>query len=171
MASAVKRRVAISPLGAADSADFIAAASASRKLHARWVAPPLTADAFHERLARLSPPQHHVFAIRRIDGGALVGCADVTQVVRGSFLSAYLAYYAFSGHERQGLMTEGLRLVVRHAFGPLGLHRLEANIQPDNAASIALVRACGFAKEGYSPRYLKIRGRWKDHERWAILAD
>jgi ribosomal-protein-alanine N-acetyltransferase len=67
-------------------------------------------------------------------------------------------------------MCNGLRAVVRHAFAKLKLHRLEANIQPTNVASIALVQACGFTKEGYSPRYLKIGGRWRDHERWAILA-
>jgi hypothetical protein len=50
------------------------------------------------------------------------------------------------------------------------LHRLEANIQPANLASIAVVRKCGFKKEGFSPKYLKIPGRWKDHERWAIVA-
>ena len=59
---------------------------------------------------------------------------------------------------------------LQHAFKSMKLHRLEANIQPGNAASIALVRSCGFSKEGYSPRYLKIGGRWRDHERWAILA-
>jgi ribosomal-protein-alanine N-acetyltransferase len=68
-------------------------------------------------------------------------------------------------------MTEGLKQVTRYGFGSLGLHRLEANIQPENVASIALVRACGFRKEGYSPRYLKVRGRWRDHERWALLSD
>ena len=67
-------------------------------------------------------------------------------------------------------MREGLQAVVRHAFKTLKLHRLEANIQPGNARSIALVKACGFRKEGYSPRYLKIAGRWRDHERWAIVA-
>jgi ribosomal-protein-alanine N-acetyltransferase len=75
-----------------------------------------------------------------------------------------------AGQERQGFMREGLRAVTRHAFNRLGLHRLEASIQPGNAASIALARSCGFAKEGYSPRYLKLGGRWRDHERWAILA-
>ena len=67
-------------------------------------------------------------------------------------------------------MSEGLRAVVRHAFKSLKLHRLEASIQPDNAASIALVQACGFSQEGFSPRYLKIAGRWRDHQRWAIVA-
>ena len=90
--------------------------------------------------------------------------------MRGVFLSGDLGYYAFAGHERQGLMHEGVSRVVRHAFGPLKLHRLEANIQPANLASIALVRSCGFTREGYSPRYLKLRGRWRDHERWARLA-
>ena len=62
-------------------------------------------------------------------------------------------------------MRAGLTAVVRHTFRTLRLHRLEANIQPGNAPSIALVKTCGFALEGFSPRYLKIGGRWRDHER------
>jgi Acetyltransferase (GNAT) domain len=62
-------------------------------------------------------------------------------------------------------------IVVRHAFGALGLHRLEANIQPANRRSIRLVRRAGFRREGFSRRYLKIFGRWRDHERWAITAE
>jgi len=95
---------------------------------------------------------------------------NLSNIVRGLFQSGYLGYYAFAGYERRGYMTQGLEAVVRHAFKTLKLHRLEANIQPGNVASIALVRACGFEKEGYSPRYLKIGGRWRDHERWAIRA-
>jgi ribosomal-protein-alanine N-acetyltransferase len=68
-------------------------------------------------------------------------------------------------------MSEGIRLVLRHAFGAQGLHRIEANIQPGNVASARLVERIGFRKEGFSPRYLKIRGRWRDHDRWAILAE
>jgi ribosomal-protein-alanine N-acetyltransferase len=72
---------------------------------------------------------------------------------------------------RTGLMTEALRAAACYAFNDLGLHRLEANIQPDNLASIALVRRVGFKQEGFSPRYLRINGEWRDHERWALLAD
>ncbi|MEO6293613.1 MAG: GNAT family protein [Burkholderiaceae bacterium] len=90
--------------------------------------------------------------------------------ILGQFCSAYLGFYAFAGQERQGFMGEGLQAVTQHAFKTLQLHRLEANIQPDNAASIALVTVCGFAKEGFSPHYLKIADQWRDHERWAILA-
>ena len=68
-------------------------------------------------------------------------------------------------------MEAGLRAMLREAFGRLGLHRLEANIQPDNARSIALVGRLGFRLEGLSPGYLKIRGDWRDHERWALTRE
>jgi [ribosomal protein S5]-alanine N-acetyltransferase len=163
-------RVTISTLSPADCAEFVAAAAASKRLHSPWVSPPVTSAAFQARIKRMQPPINYAFAIRTRNDGALIGYADVTNVVRGLFLSAYVSYYAFQGYERQGLMTEGLQLVIRHAFGKLRLHRLEANIQPGNVPSIALMRACGFSKEGYSPKYLKIRGRWRDHERWALIS-
>ena len=99
-----------------------------------------------------------------------VGVFNITNIVRRCFQSAYLGNYAFAGHQGQGLMQEGMQAVVKHAFGVLKLHRLEANIQPANQASLALVEACGFCREGFSPHYLKIGGRWRDHERWAINA-
>lgn len=171
MAEGVRAAVRIAPLGLSDEAEFLAAVLASRALHVPWVSPPATRSAFRARVRRLAGPEHLGFTVRRADTGALVGVVEVTNIVRGVFRSAYLGYYAFAGHERQGLMTAGLRRVARHAFRQLRLHRLEANIQPGNAASIALVKACGFRLEGFSPRYLKLRGRWRDHERWALLAD
>jgi ribosomal-protein-alanine N-acetyltransferase len=68
-------------------------------------------------------------------------------------------------------MGEAIQLVLREAFLELRLHRLEANIQPGNQASLALAKSAGFKREGFSPRYLKISGRWRDHERWALLAE
>jgi len=68
-------------------------------------------------------------------------------------------------------MRMGFELVLAKAFRKLKLHRLEANIQPANHASRRLVKRLGFTREGLSPRYLKIAGRWRDHERWALLSD
>ena len=65
-------------------------------------------------------------------------------------------YYAVADQEGRGRMSAGLCATLDHAFGALELHQVEANIQPDNPSSIALVRRAGFRKEGYSPRYLKI---------------
>jgi len=151
--------------------EFLAAVRRSRALHAVWVAAPGTEAAYRAYVRRARTPSHVGYLIRLRRTRELVGVAGVSEIVRGAFRSAYLGYYAFTPHEGQGLMREGLSLVIRQAFGRLGLHRLEANIQPGNRASRRLVRALGFRREGFSPRYLKIRGRWRDHERWALLAD
>ena len=162
--------IRIRPPLADDEAAFLAAARRSRPLHRPWTTAPDTPAKFVVWLERMRAPGNHPFLVCRGDSGELVGVVNLTNVVLGAFCSGYLGYYAFAGHERRGFMRRGLRAVIRHAFGPLKLHRVEANIQPANAASIALVRSCGFSREGFSPRYLKIGGRWRDHERWALLA-
>lgn len=154
----------------ADGAAFVEAVRKSRAIHHPWVAPPDSPEAFRAYLARARQPNHHAFLVCRADTDALAGVVNISNVVPEPLSGGFLSYYVFAGHERQGLMREGLQAVMRHAFDVLRLHRLEANIQPANEASIALVRSVGFAKEGYSPRYLKIGGEWRDHERWAILA-
>lgn len=166
-----RRQTRLTALGGDDEDDFLAGVAASKTLHGHWVSPPSDAVGFRRLLARLNAPGNRGFAVRRRDTTALAGYVELTQIVQGALCSAYLGYYVFAGHERQGLMKEALLSVVRLAFTELGLHRLEANMQPGNTASVALVRACGFAREGYSPRYLKIRGRWRDHERWGRVAD
>ncbi len=171
MTQRVRARVLVRPPAPGDARDFLAAVRRSRALHRPWISAPDTPAKFRAYALRMAEPANRGYLVCRRDDGALVGVFNLTNIVRGPFRSGYLGYYAFAGHERQGLMSEGLRAVVRHAFRQLKLHRLEANIQPANVASIALVAACGFRKEGYSPRYLKIGGRWRDHERWAILAD
>jgi [ribosomal protein S5]-alanine N-acetyltransferase len=153
-----------------DQREFLALAKASRAFHSSWISAPDTPAQFRAYLACMSHPENAAFLVCLRGSGQIVGVINLTHIVRGVFRSGYLGFYAFSGFERKGLMHDGLRAVVRHAFDKLKLHRLEANIQPGNVASIALVTACGFSKEGYSPRYLKIGGRWRDHERWAILA-
>lgn len=164
-------RVLLRDVQPGDAHAFLAAARASRSLHHPWLEAPCTPSQFSTLLARTAQSDQHTLLVCRRNDGALVGVIRISNIVRGAFRSGYLSYYVFAGHERQGLMREAMELAVRHAFGKLHLHRVEANIQPSNAASRALVRACGFSLEGWSPRYLKINGRWRDHERWARLAD
>jgi ribosomal-protein-alanine N-acetyltransferase len=111
------------------------------------------------------------FVARDIASGDIAGVTNLSQVFLKGFQSAYLSYYGMAAFAGRGLMTEALRMTVVYAFAEIGLHRLEANIQPANRRSIALVERIGFRKEGFSPRYLKIDGVWCDHERWALLAD
>jgi [ribosomal protein S5]-alanine N-acetyltransferase len=111
-----------------------------------------------------------LFACRREDD-ALVGVFDLSQIFHGIMQSGYLGYYALAPFARRGYMRDGLELMLRYAFRTLRLHRVESNIQPANRRSIALVRRAGFIREGYSRRYLKIDGRWRDHERWALLVE
>jgi [ribosomal protein S5]-alanine N-acetyltransferase len=155
----------------ADEDDFLAAMRASRQAHRPWLYPPQTPAAYAAYLERLATDTKFGYLARRADDGAIVGWLNVSEIVRGSLNSAYLGYGGVAAHAGQGYMTEAVRLVLREAFTTLRLHRLEANIQPGNTASLRLVERCGFAREGFSPRYLKVGGRWRDHERWAILAE
>jgi ribosomal-protein-alanine N-acetyltransferase len=150
--------------------EFLAASRQSRTLHGRWTAAPRTTAEFDAYLKRARSKARLAYWV--ITGrGELAGVIHINEIVRGSFGSGYLGYYAFAPHHRQGYMTQGLVEVLREAFGVQGLHRLEANIQPENKASRALVQRLGFRLEGFSPRYLKIAGRWRDHERWAITIE
>lgn len=154
-----------------DRQEIIARNRTSYRLHRGWVAPPKDDTAFTAWMTRLKEPWVKGLLVCRLQDGAIVGVFMLNQIVRRLFQSAYLGYYAEHPFEGQGYMTEGLQLVLRHVFTSMKLHRLEANIQPENAASIALVKHAGFRLEGSSPRYLKIGGRWRDHQRWAMLID
>jgi ribosomal-protein-alanine N-acetyltransferase len=150
--------------------EFLAAVARSHKLHRHWAAPPNTATAFKDSLDRLKS-ERHIGHWVCTEAGELAGVININEIVRGSFCSGYLGYYAFVPHNGHGYMKRGLSAVLTEAFLRYGLHRLEANIQPDNEASRRLVQRSGFRLEGFSPRYLKLAGRWRDHERWAITIE
>ncbi len=164
-------RVELRGLTAADREPFIAAMRASRRLHRPWISPPTSSEEFSVLLNRCRDASFEFMLACRPEDGAIVGYFDISQIVRGPLQSAYLGYGGVADHARQGYMGAALRLVLARAFGELALHRLEANIQPGNEPSLALVRRAGFVKEGFSERYLKIGGRWRDHERWAIRSE
>ncbi len=156
---------------AGDRDEFISLMVASRSFHRPWATAPVDGDRFATYLTDSRRPDFEAMLVCRRGDLAILGFFNLSQIVRRSLQSAYLGYAVgqpFAGH---GYMREGIELVLRHAFQDLRLHRIEANIQPENHASIALARGAGFRREGFSPRYLKIAGRWRDHERWAILAD
>ena len=141
---------------------------ASRELHHPWISPPLTDRAFAHYHARTRRDDHEGLLVSKRDDDRIAGVINLNNVVRGSFLSASLGYYVGAPYLGQGLMRSGLGLAVDFAFTNLGLHRLEANIQPANLRSLKLVADCGFTREGNSAEFLFIEGRWRDHERWAI---
>ncbi|HEU4618279.1 MAG TPA: GNAT family protein [Gammaproteobacteria bacterium] len=151
--------------------EFLGAVERSRALHATYVAPPRTPEEYRAYLLRQRGEGQESFFVLAPEDRGLAGVININEIVRHSFQSGSLGYYAFEPYAGRGLMREGLRIVVGLAFKQLGLHRLEANIQPGNERSIALVASLGFRLEGLSPRFLKIAGRWRDHLRWAILAD
>jgi ribosomal-protein-alanine N-acetyltransferase len=167
----VGARVGLRVLDRADREEFLALARESRELHRPWTYPPERADQFDDLFARSRRDDFVCLLAIALDPGAIAGVFTISQIVRGAFQSAYLGYYANARYAGQGLMREAMDQVLDHSFGPLALHRLEANIQPGNGPSIALARGAGFRLEGFSPRYLLIGGQWRDHERYAITVD
>jgi ribosomal-protein-alanine N-acetyltransferase len=164
-------RVTINEVSADDRHDLIAANLASIHAHEPWVYPFRDDAGFLAYLARCRDGRSQGFVAREDDTGHVVGVINLSEIVRGSFQNAYMGYYAAAWAQGRGLMCEAVGLVLDRAFGQLGLHRIEANIQPGNTRSLALVRRLGFRREGLSRRYLLIGGEWRDHERWAILSD
>jgi ribosomal-protein-alanine N-acetyltransferase len=141
---------------------------ASQGLHRPWAYPPTTPQAYDLLMERVTDPRYEPLLARRRSDGAIVGFFNLGEIVRGYLQNAFLGYNAVAAHAGQGYMSEALQLVLARAFDEIGLHRVEANIQPGNHRSINLVKRAGFVREGFSERYLQVGGQWRDHERWAI---
>jgi [ribosomal protein S5]-alanine N-acetyltransferase len=163
----------------ADAAEFIAGVKRSRGVHGTWGHPPSTPARYAAFVRRYGgfaagdpgAATHAGFLVCRRADDAIVGVFSIGEIVRGLLRSAYLGYYAFAPYAGAGYMAEGLELVLHAAFRMLKLHRIEANVQPANRRSLALVRRAGFRREGFSRRYVKIAGRWRDHVRMALLIE
>jgi ribosomal-protein-alanine N-acetyltransferase len=171
MAEPAQARVILRAPAAADGPALIALNRASRGLHHPWVAPPTTDEAYEAYLGRCARDDVAGLLVCGAADGAIMGAITLSQIFYGPLQSAYMGYYIGAPFAGQGYMGEALGLALNHAFGPLRLHRVEANIQPGNGASIALACRLGFTREGFSRRYLFIDGDWRDHERFAMLAE
>jgi ribosomal-protein-alanine N-acetyltransferase len=171
--TAIGQRVHLRPPQHSDEAAFLKAARASRAMHGRWAKAPSTRAEFTAFVNRYggNVPAHAGFLVLRNADEALCGVFNFSEIVRNAFQSTYLGYFAFAPHHGGGYMTEGLALALDIAFRKLRLHRVEVNVQPTNRRSLNLVERLGFTREGYSCRYVKIAGRWRDHVRFAMLAE
>jgi ribosomal-protein-alanine N-acetyltransferase len=161
----------IEPIQAKHETAFLEACRRSARHPHPWIAPPRTTRGFRQHLARYQAVNQASYVALADRDNALIGCVHLNEIVHGALESAYLAYFVFVPYQGQGWMPAILTQVIDTAFEQYGLHRLEANIQPENHRSKALVEQLDFRLEGFSPRYLKIGGRWRDHERYAITVE
>jgi [ribosomal protein S5]-alanine N-acetyltransferase len=177
---AESERVRVGTVEPGDLASYPLAVEQSRTRLSQWN--PVDPDDLGRHLAAQSR-DHRTFVVHaRVPEGAhdLVGKVNVTNVTRGRSLSASMGYDAYDPYAGRGLFAEGLRLVVGLVLVPepggMGLHRLEANVQPGNTVSAGLLRSLGFQHQGSFPRMLWLpdasgRERWRDHDSYVMTAE
>ena len=151
----------------AESRDFLA------PWEPPWAYDSLSRGAYRRRLKTYKSEMrqgltYSFLIFRRIDD-ALLGGITLSNLRRGVAQSATLGYWIGAAHSRQGYMTEALAAVLEFAFSRLELHRVEAACLPANEASRRLLLKSGFREEGYAREYLRINGRWQDHQLYAML--
>ena len=122
---------------------------ASRRLHRPWVTSPTTDETFDRLLSRMEDARYEPLFVCLRDTGAIAGWFNIGEIVRGSFQSAFLGYGAVAAHAGHGYMSEGLQLVLARAFRDMGLHRIEANIQPGNDGVNRAGQASGVRLRGH----------------------
>jgi ribosomal-protein-alanine N-acetyltransferase len=158
-------RVRLRVLERGDREEFIELAVASRQLHRPWTYPPERPEQFDDLYARSRREDCVCLLACLRDGGEIAGVLILSQMVRGAFQSAFLGYYASARYAGRGYMREAIGLVVDLAFGPLALHRLEANIQPGNAASIALARSAASTSDApsfaFTGSFCSMNATWR----------
>lgn len=154
-----------------DKEEFLLSVNDSIDFHNPWVQAPRTEEQFERYIGRINFTSHIGFFVKCLANDKLAGVININEILSGAFQSGYLGFYAFKALSGQGLMSEGLSLVMDFYFNTFNYHRLEANIQPDNIKSIRLIKSKHFRHEGFSPKYLKILGEWRDHERFAMTQE
>jgi ribosomal-protein-alanine N-acetyltransferase len=179
--TAAGEAVTVRPIQRGDVEPYRRAVGMSRERLGRWN--PVDPDDIVRHLTAQSDLHRTFLVLARDPCGehGIVGKINVTNVVRGRFQSAALGYDAYDPYAGRRLFREGLGLVVGVAFtareaGGMGLHRVEASVQPGNVASAGVLRSLGFRREGFTPRMLRLGGPdgredWRDHERYAVTAD
>ena len=126
---------------ASDAREFLFLMKASREIHRPWVYPPATEEAFARYVEQSQSDRFLGCLICHSRSGEIFGVANLSEIVRGGFQNAYLGFYASYNRSGKGRIREGVALLVNHAFRKLKLHRVEANVQPENQRSLAFIQS------------------------------
>lgn len=173
MAMLVGARVSLRTVAAEDEDAFVRSARQSAGLHRHLIYAPTSAAEFGEYLARFDGVRAVGFVVVLNGTGGLAGLVNINGIVDGRRTGgprAWLGFGGFAATSGHGYVGEGVRLAVRYAFGELGLRRLDADVQPGNAASRKVVERAGFRPAGAAPKSIRIEGQWREHETWVLLA-
>ncbi len=154
-----------------DAENYLNLTNKSIDFHQPWIFPAKTMKEYNFYLSRIQKGYTKGFFISRNSDNQLLGVININDIRYGAYYSCTLGYYLDRSFSRKGYMSEGLLLLINLAFDTLFMNRIEVNIQPNNSSSKSLVKKCGFELEGFSPKFLKLDGEWRDHERWALLKD
>ena len=165
------KKIYLRPPKSSDLMKFTEMNKKSQKFHKNLANPPKDEKSFTEFLEKNLRNENECFLICTNENERIAGAINLSQIFYGGFKNAYLGYYIGAEFAGNGFMSEAIKLILKFAFQNLKLHRIEANVQPHNLSSIAVLKKNGFIKEGFSRKYLKISGRWRDHERWAIIKE
>jgi [ribosomal protein S5]-alanine N-acetyltransferase len=131
---------------------------------------PATYRAMRRAVARRARLGTSVPLAVRVEG-RLAGQVTLDNIVRGAMRGGHFGYWIDRRVAGQGMASLAVALVCDHAFGAVGLHRVEADIRPENLPSRRLVERLGFRQEGLLRRFLDIDGDWRDHLAYALLAE
>jgi [ribosomal protein S5]-alanine N-acetyltransferase len=173
-------RMTLRPPEASDAAAYEAAYEASRDFWRPWT-PTIDVDAetsFSRLIDRHEKGMRDGTQFRLlgfVSDGRLAAIVGLSEVVRGAFECAYAGWRISAPLCNQGLATESVTALLDFAYAPpphgLALHRVQANVRPDNVPSLRVAEKAGFRREGLALRYLQIAGRWEDHVMFAKLSD
>jgi [ribosomal protein S5]-alanine N-acetyltransferase len=162
-------RTVVRPLTSDDGSAFVAVAEESFEFHRKWMKLPTDSDAFKRYLSGFEDENAYCFVV--CDADSIVGFVSLTGIEREPYHRGRLGYGVFEQYAKMGYMSSGLEYVIRLAFEKLELHRLEADIQPENDPSRRLIKKMRFTCEGISRKFIRINDEWIDHERWALTFD
>ena len=175
-------RLVLRALAAGDRAEYVRVHEVNREFWGAWTsdgpAGETVQSMFERRLAESDMSHADGDACRLVGfaaDGRIAGFCGLSHIVRSAFQNAYIGWFISVEFARRGIATEAVGALLDHAFAPapagLGLHRVQANIRLENAASVAFAEKLGFRREGLARRYLKIAGDWRDHFMYAKLAE